>query len=109
MADVNLVAGKDGKLILIENINARRPFAKGSVQVCEELVVGTDFTSGDNLQIDLPYCTKIMSADAKQGSSGTFTAKSFVESDLSSGNAGKRITIANCTGNIKLDIKGAVD
>ena len=59
--------------------NPRHPVRKGTFTICHLYVVGTDFTSGNNLRLDLDVAQTVLFAIAKTPSNAF---KTIVETDL---------------------------
>ena len=59
--------------------NPRHPVKKGTFTVIHRYVVGTDFTSGDSLRLDLDGAQVVLFALVKDTSDGNLTV---VETDL---------------------------
>lgn len=112
MATTTIKAGafSEGNSLIVNAANPRPPFAQG-VGIAEDyLTVGTDFTAGDDVVIEVQTAKAIKFADVKEktGDANTsFVHKNFVIADLS-GTTGKTITMANCTKDIMFHITHTV-
>ena len=80
--------------------NAYFPFEKNVLIFCHRYVVGTDFTSGDDLLIELDGAQEILFAVAKTPSN---TLLSLTEAALST-RTGKSITTGTSTTDIEIFI-----
>lgn len=69
----------DGDEIYLDARNAVHPFRQGSIIYAKRYVVGTDFTSGDNIRLDIDGAQSILFAAAKTPSGTLLT---IAETDL---------------------------
>lgn len=81
------------------------PFRKGYGEYLEEKVVGTHFTSGDDLVFKFEGSEKILSA---LFTTDDGTIKTFTEAAISGVSLGRQLTVANCTTNIKAAVKFSI-
>lgn len=100
----------DGDEIYIDARNAVHPHKQGSIVYAKRYVVGTDFTSGDSLRIDLDGCQTVLFAVAKTPSGTLLT---IVETDLATETSdttrqGKSLTTGTSTTDIEVFIIASV-
>lgn len=69
----------DGEDIFVDARNPVHPIKKGTITYLKRFVVGTDFTSGNNLRIDVDGAQSILFAIAKTPSNTLLT---ITETDL---------------------------
>lgn len=86
--------------------NPRHPVRKGTFTVCHRYTVGTDFTSGNNLRIDLDGAQSVLFAVAKTPSNVLLT---IAETDLAtetgdSSRQGRSLTLGTATSDIEVFI-----
>jgi len=96
--------------VLIDTTNPNRPFYQGFTNAVAQFLVGTHFTSGDDVEFVMKEATEVKWADVKEdGGAGAFATKAFTEALTSgAGNAGRKITCLNCVGDLKLNMIGDV-
>lgn len=93
----------DGDEIYIDTRNAVHPFKQGVIVYTKRYVVGTDFTSGDSLRIDIDGCQSVLFAVAK---TPTNTLVSIVETDLATETGDtKRQGVSLTTGTSTTDLE----
>lgn len=99
MSDITILAGHidDGNGIIVNVQSPHPPFQKGVGIHSQEYVVGTDFTSGDNLIFSIEGTDKIRTAIF---TTSVGAIKQYTEAALASG-TGLSLTLASCTTNIK--------
>lgn len=100
----------DGDEIYIDARNAVHPFKKGTIVYAKRYVVGTDFTSGDNLRVDIDGCQSVLFAVAKTPSG---TLVTIVETDLATETGdttrqGKSLTTGTSTTDLEVFIIASV-
>lgn len=86
--------------------NPRHPVKKGTFTIVHRYVVGTDFTSGNNLRIDLDGAKVVLHSLVKTPSN---TFKTIVETDLitetgDNARQGKALTIGTSTTDLQVHI-----
>lgn len=77
------------------------PYRKGVVEYAEELVVGTDFTSGDTLVFEFEGSTKILHASI---TNNVGAVVAYTEAAIGGTKTGQKITSAAVTTNVKVRI-----
>jgi len=76
------------------------PFLKGHGVYCEELIVGTDFTSGDDIVLNFEGSDKILFAIVV---TNIGAIKAYAEADIGgSVITGRKLTISAATTNLKI-------
>lgn len=102
MSTVTLTLGHiaNGNEVLCNVQSPRPPFSKGACVIAEEYLVGTDFTSGDDLVLEFPGIDKIVYASAV---SNVGAVKAFAEAADSTG-TGRKLTFSAVTTNLKVFI-----
>lgn len=102
MATITKVVGHivDGTEVLVNVQSTKPPFQKGVCIIAEEYLVGTDYTSGDDLVLEMPGIDKIVYASAV---SNVGAIKPFAEAADSSG-TGLKLTFSAVTTNLKVYI-----
>jgi hypothetical protein len=110
MAIKTIKISANSPLITRRNISAIRPFTRAGYGLNGRFKTGVKYegvsiASGDDLVLEFPGTTGITTADVKESNgSGLFSAKTFTIADLS-GVSGHKITIANITQDILLNIE----
>ena len=79
MSEVVLRYNRESPALYVDRTNKYTPFKKSTHIFCHRYVVGTDFTSGDNLRLDIDGAQKILFAVAKTPSGTLLT---IAETDL---------------------------
>ena len=80
-------------------INTKPPMKSAGAIFAKEYIVGTDFTSGDDIIINISACSKIRFACFV---SNVGAIKAFAETALTGG--GRTLTLSSVTTNIKAHI-----
>lgn len=88
----------DDNGMLVTQINPKPPFKFGVGIHAKEYVVGTDFTSGDDLVLEFPGITEIKFAIVSNNVGGDVA---YAEAADSSG-TGKKLTLSAITTNVKV-------
>jgi len=93
-----------------DDSTAKFPVLKNTVTLCHRYVVGTDFTSGNNLRIDFDGAQSILFAVAKTPSNTFLT---IVETDLATetgdnSRQGKALTLGTSTTDVEVFIIATV-
>lgn len=86
--------------------NPRHPVRKGTFTICHRYIVGTDFTSGNHLRLDLDGAQVVLFATAKSPSNAF---KTIVETDLATETSdntrqGRSLTFQTSTTDIQVYI-----
>lgn len=91
--------------IMVTVLNIMPPYRKGVVEYCEELIVNTDFTSGEDLIFEFEGHTKILHAvfTTHQGAIVQYT-----EAAIGGTKVGQKLTLTAPTTNIKARIVAEV-
>lgn len=97
MGTVTIKAGhiEDGNGVIVNIQSVHPPFQKGVAIHCEEYKVGTDFASGDDLVFDIQGTDKVRYAHFTNNVGATVQ---YVEAVSGTG---LKLTLTNCTTNIK--------
>lgn len=101
MATVTIPTGvkNDDTGVLLNLPSPFPPFLKGHGVYCEELVVGTDFTSGDDVVLTFEASDKILYAHFTNHLGATIN---YAEADIGgSVVTGRKLTLSAVTTNIK--------
>lgn len=100
MADVNLTWGhiEDGNEVVANIQSVRPPFQRAFCMMVKELLVGTDFTSGDNVIITIPGIDEISFCSVKNNVGGEVAYAEAAVASVS----GRKITITGPTTNLKI-------
>lgn len=104
MATVTIQSGviNDDTGVLLNIPSPFPPFLKGHGVYCEELLVGTDFTSGDDVVITFEGSDKLLFVAAV---SNVGAIKPFVEADIGGAVVtGRKVTFDTVTTNLKVNI-----
>jgi len=98
MADVTINTGhaENDPGMIVSVHSPRPPFEVGVGIHAQEYIVGTDFTSGDDLIFNVRACDTIKFAVFV---TNVGAVKAFAETALAGG--GRILTLSNCTTNIK--------
>lgn len=102
MATVTLVVGHiaDGNEVLMNIQSPKQPLSKAACVIAQEYEVGVDFTSGDDLVLEMPGISKIQVAIA---TSPAGVIKGYTQAADSSG-TGLKLTFSTVTTNLKIFI-----
>lgn len=88
----------NGNDVLLKGVGRMHPFAKAACIVMAIYVVGTDFTSGDDVVLEFKSTTKVfMSATTNDG-----TIKTYTEAAMASPYVGRKFTFTNVTTDLKV-------
>lgn len=81
------------------------PYNKGHGEYCQELKVGTDFTSGDDVVITFEGSDTLLYVHAVNDVGATVP---FVEADVTGVATGRKVTFSAVTTNIKVVVKYSI-
>lgn len=84
--------------VLQNVINPMPPFVKAHGLYCEELIVGTDFTSGDDIVFQFEGSDVILFAVFV---SNVGAIKAYAEAGIGGGVTGQKLTVSSVTTNLK--------
>lgn len=101
MATVTFSIGHiaDGDELLVKALSPAPPFRKANAQILKHYIVGTDFTSGDDVVLQIPGITKALVV----ATTNVGAIKAYVEAADSTG-TGKKFTFSSVTTNLKVFI-----
>lgn len=95
---INTGVVNDDVNVLKNVINPMPPYLKEHGEYVAELLVGTDFTSGDDVVLAFEGSTQIYHAVITTNDG---TIKTYTEAAIGGGVVGQKLTMANCTTNLK--------
>lgn len=88
----------NGNDVLLKGVGRMHPFAKSACIVNEVYLVGTDFTSGDDVVLEFKSTTKVfMLATTNNG-----TVKTYTEAAISAPYVGRKFTFSSVTTDLKV-------
>lgn len=91
--------------IMVTVLNVMPPYRKGIVEYCEELIVNTDFASGQNLILEFEGHTKILHAVF---TTHVGTIVNYAEAAIGGTKIGRKLTLTAPITNIKARVVAEV-